>query len=52
MCEWELANADSINSPYQSESFGGYSYSKESGGEGGMNWKTHFANELWKWRKI
>ena len=43
----------SIDSPYQSESFGGYSYSKESGtdGSGGVTWQTHFASKLNVWRK-
>ena len=48
-------------SPYDSESFGGYSYSKSSGrgGSGGAStgssvptWRSIFADELNKWRKI
>ena len=45
-------------SPFQSESFGGYSYSKGSGsssGSGGSavpTWKSVFADELNRWRKI
>lgn len=43
-------------SPYNSESFGGYSYSKSSGGsaEGGGNggWQSAFANRLNSWRKL
>ena len=52
--EWETQNASVLNSPYQSESFGGYSYSKESGGSSGgaITWQSHFANQLNKWRKI
>ena len=47
-------------SPFQSESFGGYSYSK-GGGAGGAGssasngaptWKSIFADELNRWRKI
>lgn len=34
--------------PYTSESFGGYSYSKNGAGD----WKTVFANKLNRWRKI
>lgn len=53
---WETQNADAINSPYQSESFGGYSYSKISssatGSDGLVNWQQHFAKKLNKWRKI
>lgn len=43
-------------SPFVSESFGGYSYSKGSGQQGGMavgsGWKSAFATELNRWRKI
>ena len=44
-------------SPFLSESFGGYSYTKGSGSQGsgssGINgWKTAFASELNRWRKI
>ena len=48
----------SAMSPFQSESFGGYSYSKGSGGNssaGGSSvptWKSVFADELNRWRKI
>lgn len=53
---WETANAGAINSPYTSESFGGYSYSKSSGGDGSgassASWQGHFASWLNKYRKI
>ena len=57
MAEWETKNADVINSPYTSESFGGYSYTKSSGnnsagGDGAINAFTHFADKLKRWRKI
>lgn len=42
-------------SPYQSESFGGYSYSKGSGGSDGtsaVTWKDAFDSKLSRWRKI
>lgn len=45
-------------SPFQSESFGGYSYSKASGGSSGSSanslpsWQSAFASRLNKWRKI
>ena len=48
----------SAMSPFQSESFGGYSYTKSSGGGSGSTassaptWKSVFASELNKWRKI
>lgn len=47
--------ADQINSPFQSESFGGYSYTKASGYSSGSNpsdWRSVFAGQLNKWRKI
>ena len=60
--EWmqKYGGADSASmSPFQSESFGGYSYSKGSGsgsGSGGGSsaptWKSVFADELNRWRKI
>ena len=43
-------------SPFQSESFGGYSYSKGSGSSGGatggVSWKNAFASRLNMWRKL
>lgn len=45
-------------SPYNSESFGGYSYSKSSGGSSSGNvdlsgtWQGAFADRLIHWRKI
>lgn len=51
---WVTKYGDSVNSPYQSESFGGYSYSKSSGGSGSSNpsWQSVFASQLNRWRKI
>ena len=45
--EWKQKNAEVINSPYQSESFGGYSYTK-----GTASWQVVFAKRLNRWRKI
>lgn len=44
-------------SPFASESFGGYSYTKASGGNGSsgsgaVTWQSVFASKLNKWRKI
>lgn len=57
--KWCVDNAAIINSPYQSESFGGYSYSKAYGanGNGGdsggaVSWQSQFASRLSPWRKI
>ena len=52
----KYAGADSAAmSPYTSESFGGYSYSKgaSSGADGGTgaNWQTQFGPRLSLWRK-
>lgn len=50
------ATDSSAMSPFQSESFGGYSYSKggsSSGGAGGgASWKSVFKSRLNIWRKI
>ena len=57
--EWVSKNAEILASPYQSESFGGYSYSKGSGGSSdaagygaSYSWKTHFASKLIPYRRI
>ena len=46
--------ADQINNPFSSESFGGYTYSKASGGNGAdpASWQGHFRAQLNRWRKI
>lgn len=49
--EWKQKNAEVINSPYQSESFGGYSYSKGTGSDS-VSWQGVFASRLNRWRKI
>lgn len=51
--EWQSKYGKASESPYQSESFAGYSYSKASGANGTpINWETVFSGELAKWRKI
>ena len=51
--QWEATNQSTLNSPYQSESFGGYSYTlKTENAEGGLNWQTHFRRKLYRWRKV
>lgn len=57
MTEWmnKYGGADSAAlSPFVSESFGGYSYSKGATGDGGStaSWRSVFASELNRWRKI
>lgn len=55
---WQTENAKALQSPYQSESFGGYSYSKGSASSGngavgnGSNWETVFGYRLTPWRKL
>lgn len=52
--DWIAKNDGAINSPYQSESFGGYSYSKGyvGGTAQGVKWQSQFAARLAPWRKI
>lgn len=57
MTAWETKNADAINSPYQSESFGGYSYSLKSSGAGGnvdgsVDAFSHFSSKINRYRKV
>lgn len=55
---WWEKYGKAAESPYQSESFGGYSYTKASGGEsqngsqGGYTWQSAFRSELNRWRKL
>ena len=53
---WLVKYGEELNKPYQSESFGGYSYSLKGsllGGSGTASepWKAQFAARLSKWRK-
>ena len=60
--EWNETNGDLVSSPYNSmsESFGDYSRSWSKGGSGQGNansssapsWRSIFASELNRWRKI
>ena len=55
--DWVKNNASALNSPFASESFGGYSYTKASGasGNGGSNaygWKNQFASRLNIYRRM
>lgn len=50
---WKQKNQKAIDSPYTSESYGGYSYTKATGADGAAyDWQTHFASRLNRWRKI
>ena len=52
--EWIDKYGASAESPYQSESFAGYSYSKATGEKNktAVKWQTVFSSELSRWRKI
>lgn len=56
--DWQDKYQDKLNSPFTSESFGGYSYTKQTGGsksngeETNLSWKTVFGSKLNHWRKI
>lgn len=48
-----VETVDNNPSPYTSESFGGYSYTKATDSDGNtMSWKKAFANRLNKYRRI
>lgn len=53
---WQSKYAEVTQSPYTSESFGGYSYARASGGSGAgastPTWQSTFASKLNLWRKI
>jgi len=52
---WKETNAETLGSPYQSESFGGYSYSLKVSGRdadtGKYGWQDHFADKLALYRR-
>lgn len=56
--DWIEKYGEQAASPYQSESFGGYSYSKKSSGsqssnrDDTFNWQDVFKSRLNHWRKI
>ena len=51
--DWQSKYGDTVNTPYQSESFGGYSYSKASGENGEtVDWRNVFKTRLNAYRKI
>ena len=52
--KWQTKNGEASTSPYQSESFGGYSYSKATDAStgGAVTWQSAFRKQLNVWRKI
>lgn len=50
---WVKNYGEILASPYTSESFAGYSYSKVTSASGGtVTWQDNFRSRLNKWRKI
>lgn len=51
--KWNQTYGSAVDSPYTSESFGGYSYTKASGANGNaVSWKDSFRSRLNRWRKL
>lgn len=52
--EWQTKYGETVQSPYSSESFAGYSYSKATDSQtgGAVTWQSAFRSQLSKWRKI
>ena len=52
--KWQEKNGEAASGIYQSESFGGYSYSKATDAEtgGAVTWQSAFKKQLSAWRKI
>ena len=53
--KWRTENHKALDAPYASESFGGYSYTKE-GASSSQNvstgWRAHFRDQLNQWRRL
>lgn len=50
---WNQKYNESTTTPYTSESFGGYSYTKATTSSGkNVSWQSTFASKLNKWRKL
>lgn len=52
--EWQKKNGEAAQSPYSSESFGGYSYTKatDTATGGSVGWTAAFRARLNPWRKV
>ncbi len=52
--DWQQKNGDAVESPYTSESFGGYSYTKATDSSTGSQatWETVFRSQLNPYRKL
>lgn len=50
---WCRDNSELLKSPYASESYGGYSYSRATSASGRpANWQDTFASRLNRWKKL
>lgn len=51
---WQEKNGEAVAGPYQSESFGGYTYTKATDAKSGgaITWEAAFRKRLNQWRKI
>ena len=50
---WVDSNKEALESPYQSESWGGYSYTKATGKNGNtVSWQDVFGSQLNRWRRL
>lgn len=50
---WQEKNGNTADSPYLSESFAGYSYTKAATADGGpVRWQEVFRSRLNPWRKV
>ena len=51
---WQAKNGEAAAGPYQSESFGGYTYSKavDAATGGAVSWQAAFRSRLNDWRKL
>lgn len=51
--DWQKKNGEKASGPFQSESFGGYSYTLKSGSDESVtSWQNAFKSRLNAWRKI
>lgn len=49
---WQTEHAKELDSPYASESFGGYSYTRVGGDGLPITWRQQFKARLDPWRKL
>lgn len=49
---WQTEHAKELDSPYSSESFGGYSYTRVGGDGSPITWRQQFKASLDPWRKL